>query len=277
MMTTVEAPETVEGWYVQHDFFRFQWSLWRTFTPAKRNRVIEEAAAWLKLQTQTDRGDSASYNVVGHKSDLLLTHFRPSLEALNQVKISLRQTEFFAYLEPVYGYLSVIELGMYEVIGAARRKLEAQGLEEGTDAYQRAYQEELQQQKEALQDRLYPEIPSGRYQCFYPMNKRRGETHNWYTLSMDERRNLMRGHGMTGRRYAGRVKQIISGSVGFDDWEWGVSLFADDPLVFKKLVYEMRFDAASALYGEFGEFFVGIRFEPEEIGHVLSGTLTSST
>ncbi len=92
---------------------------------------------------------------------------------------------------------------------------------------------------------------------------------------MDERRSLMRGHGMTGRRYAGRVKQIISGSVGFDDWEWGVSLFADDPLVFKKLVYEMRFDAASALYGEFGEFFVGIRFEPDEFGQVLSGTLTA--
>ena len=275
-MTTVEAPETIEGWYVQHDLFTFQWSLWRTLAPAKRNRLIEEAAAWLKAQAQTERGDSAAFNVVGHKGDLLLTHFRPSLETLNHVKVSLRQTEFFAYLEPVYGYLSVIELGLYEVIGAVRRKLASQGLEEGTDTYSTAYQEELQQQKEALQDRLFPEIPPGRYQCFYPMNKRRGEIHNWYTLSMDERRSLMRGHGMTGRRYAGRVQQIISGSVGFDDWEWGVSLFSDDPLVFKKLIYDMRFDAASSLYGEFGEFFVGIRFEPEELGHVLSGTLRSS-
>ena len=89
---------------------------------------------------------------------------------------------------------------------------------------------------------------------------------------MDERRELMRGHGMVGRKYAGKVKQIISGSVGFDDWEWGVSLFAADPLVFKKLVYEMRFDPVSALYGEFGEFFVGIRFEPAAIGALLSGT-----
>jgi len=274
-MTTVEAPETIEGWYVQHDLFTFQWSLWRTLAPAKRNRLIEEAAAWLKVQMQTERGDSAAFNVVGHKGDVLLTHFRPSLEALNQVKVSLRQTEFFAYLEPVYGYLSVIELGMYEVIGVVKRKLEAQGLEEGTEAYHTAYQEEMEQQKLVLQERLYPEIPAGRYQCFYPMNKRRGETHNWYTLSMDERRSLMRGHGLTGRRYAGRVKQIISGSVGLDDWEWGVSLFSDDPLVFKKLVYEMRFDAASSLYGEFGEFFVGIRFEPDELGHVLSGTLAA--
>ena len=276
-MTTVEAPETIEGWYVQHDLFAFQWPVWRTLAPAKRHRLIEEAAAWLKAQAQTERGDSAAFNVVGHKGDLLLTHFRPNLEALNQVKASLRQTEFFGYLEPVYGYLSVIELGLYEVIGAVQRQLQGRGVAEGSEAYEAAYQEELQRQKEALHDRLYPDIPAGRYQCFYPMNKRRGETHNWYALSMDERRNLMRGHGMIGRRYAGRVKQIISGSVGFDDWEWGVSLFADDPLVFKKLIYEMRFDAASSHYGEFGEFFVGIRFEPEEIGQVLAGTLGASS
>ncbi len=274
-MTMVEAPETIEGWYVQHDLFTFQWSLWRTLAPAKRNQLIEEASQWLTTQARAERGDSAAFSLVGHKGDLLLTHFRPTLESLNQVKVSLRHTEFYTYLEPVYGYLSVIELGMYEVIGMVKRKLDAQGLEEGTDAYQQAYQEELQEQKVLLEDRLHPDIPPGRYQCFYPMNKRRGETHNWYALSMDERRSLMRGHGMVGRRYAGRVKQIISGSVGFDDWEWGVSLFSDDPLVFKKLIYEMRFDAASSLYGEFGEFFVGIRFEPDELSHVLAGTFTS--
>ena len=107
--------------------------------------------------------------------------------------------------------------------------------------------------------------------CFYPMNKKRGEVHNWYALSMEERRQLMRGHGMVGRKYAGKVTQIISGSVGFDDWEWGVSLFADDPLVFKKLIYEMRFDPASAHYALFGAFYVGIRFQPSEIGPLLAG------
>jgi chlorite dismutase len=107
------------------------------------------------------------------------------------------------------------------------------------------------------------------------MSKQRGETHNWYALPMEERRQLMRGHGMVGRKYAGQVTQIISGSVGFDAWEWGVSLFADDPLVFKKLVYEMRFDPASALYALFGDFYVGLRFQPAELGAVLSGTLPS--
>jgi hydrogen peroxide-dependent heme synthase len=270
-MTQVEAPETIEGWYVQHDIYTVQWAAWRTLASEKRERIIEDSAAWLREQAEPEQGSSAFFSLVGQKGDLLLTHFRPQLEALNQVKLGLRQLDLFAYLQPSYGYLSVIELGMYELIGAVQRKLSASGLEVGTEAYDAAYQHELQQQKEAMSDRLFPPIPPGRYQCFYPMSKKRGETHNWYALPMEERRQLMRGHGMVGRKYAGRVKQIVSGSVGFDDWEWGVSLFADDPLVFKKLVYDMRFDAASSLYALFGEFFVGIRFEPADIGLLLSG------
>ena len=90
--------------------------------------------------------------------------------------------------------------------------------------------------------RLDPPVPPHKYLCFYPMDKKRGEDRNWYTVPIDKRRDMMREHGMIGRRYTGRVKQIILGSIGFDDWEWGVDLFADDPLVFKQLIYEMRFD-----------------------------------
>ena len=271
-MTSVEAPETIEGWYVQHDLYTVRWPEWQSLGQAQRDAMVEEMSAWLRTQATPERGDSAYFSVLGQKGDVLLTHFRPSLEALNQVKLSLRQLAFFGYLQPAFSYLSVIELGMYEIVGMVKRQLSAQNLEEGTEAYETAYQEALDEQKVALQDRLHPSIPEGRYQCFYPMNKRRGETYNWYALPMDERRQLMRGHGMVGRNYAGRVKQIISGSVGFDDWEWGVSLFSDDPLVFKKLVYEMRFDGASSRYGEFGDFFVGIRFVPSDIGIILSGT-----
>ena len=89
------------------------------------------------------------------------------------------------------------------------------------------------------------------------MNKHRGEAKNWYATPFEERARMMRDHGVIGRGYAGQVNQIISGSIGFDDWEWGVDLFADDPVVFKKLVYEMRFDEASSWYGEFGPFYVG--------------------
>ena len=117
--------------------------------------------------------------------------------------------------------------------------------------------------------RLWPTIPARRYLCFYPMNKRRSGGDNWYQLPIEERRRLMHDHGMVGRRYAGQVTQIISGSVGFDDWEWGVDLFADDPLVFKKLVYEMRFDESSARFAEFGPFLVAIRLAPGDLGKFL--------
>lgn len=274
-MQTSEAPETLEGWYMQHDMLTVNWPQWHALTPSQRDAIIEESAAWLGEQATPEQGSSAFFSLLGHKGDLLLVHFRPSLEALNGVKLGLRQTGLFAYLQPVYGYLSVLELGLYEVVAAVQRTLAAAGLVSGTEAYEAAYQRELARQKEAMRDRLYPAMPERRYVSFYPMSKKRGETQNWYALSMDERRQLMRGHGLVGRKYAGKVTQIISGSVGFDDWEWGVSLFADDPLVFKKLVYDMRFDPASALYALFGEFYVGIRFQPAELGAVLSGTLPS--
>jgi len=105
------------------------------------------------------------------------------------------------------------------------------------------------------------------------MDKKRGEIKNWYEVSIRDRQRLMHEHGLIGRKYAGSVKQIISGSIGFDDWEWGVDLFADDPLVFKKLIYEMRFDEASAAYALFGSFYIGLRFRAEDLGAWLSGTI----
>jgi peroxiredoxin len=109
------------------------------------------------------------------------------------------------------------------------------------------------------------------------MNKFRGEARNWYSEPIGERQRMMREHGMIGRHYAGRVNQIISGSIGFDDWEWGVDLFADDPLVFKKLVYEMRFDEASAVYGLFGTFYVGLRFAAGQLASLFDGKAPSFT
>ena len=114
-------------------------------------------------------------------------------------------------------------------------------------------------------------MPPHRYLCFYPMDKKRGEKNNWYDVPIADRRRMMRDHGMIGRRYAGKVKQIISGSIGFDDWEWGVDLFAEDPLVFKKLIYEMRFDEASSLYALFGKFYISLRFPASELGTYLQG------
>ncbi len=121
--------------------------------------------------------------------------------------------------------------------------------------------------------RLYPEIPPARYLCFYPMDRKRGETKNWYQEPMADRQRMMHEHGMIGRRYADSVRQIITGSIGFDDWEWGVDLFADDPLVFKRLIYEMRFDEVSAVYALFGSFYVGLRVPAAGLSDLLEGSL----
>ena len=270
-MTRSEAPETLEGWYIQHDMYTVNWPKWRNQGSLEHRLAIEQSTNWLTAQAAPEQGMSAFFSVLGQKADIMAVHFRPTLEALNGVELSLRQTRLFECLRPAYSYLSVVELGLYEVLGVVNRKLAAEGLEPGVEGYEAARERELAAQKEALHPRLYPAVPNGRYVCFYPMDKKRGETYNWYALSMEERRQLMRGHGMVGRKYAGKVTQIISGSVGFDDWEWGVTLFADDPLVFKKLIYEMRFDSASSRYALFGGFYVGIRFEPPEIGALLSG------
>ena len=112
-------------------------------------------------------------------------------------------------------------------------------------------------QRQAMAPRLFPAIPDTKYICFYPMDRKRGEQVNWYNVPFAERQRMMHEHGLIGRRYGDRVKQIISGSIGMDDWEWGVDLFADDPVVFKKLIYEMRFDEVSAVYALFGAVLRG--------------------
>ena len=130
----------------------------------------------------------------------------------------------------------------------------------GDAAYRARLGERVERERasEHVQRRLYPPLPGDMpYVCFYPMSKRREADANWYTLPLSERSQLMHAHGQVGRGYAGRVQQIITGSIGLDDWEWGVTLFAREPLEFKKLVTDMRFDRASAVYAEFGEFFVG--------------------
>jgi chlorite dismutase len=159
----------------------------------------------------------------------------------------------------------VIELGLYESTGKVYRDLVDQGIQPHSPEWNNGIAETLERQRAAMAPRLYPEMPDSKFCCFYPMNRRRGESKNWYQLPIAERARQMKEHGLVGRRYAGDVKQIISGSIGFDDWEWGVDLFADDPLVFKKLIYEMRFDEVSAVYADFGTFFVGRRWKAADL------------
>jgi chlorite dismutase len=164
-----------------------------------------------------------------------------------------------------------VELGMYEMTALLHSRLAEKGLAQGSPEFESAFDAEMVEQEKRVHGRLFLEVPRRRFVCFYPMNKRRGEIKNWYAVPVEERGRMMRDHGTIGRHYAGQVTQVISGSIGFDDWEWGVDLFADDPLVFKKLIYEMRFDEASAWYAEFGPFYTGLQFSAEELPRFLDG------
>jgi chlorite dismutase len=207
---------------------------------------------------------------MGHKGDLMLVHFRKSMDALHQAQLDVGR---FArdFLEPTGSYLSVVELGLYDSTGRMWRTFAEQGLKPGSDEWRQAQEEELERQRKAMEPRLFPAIPPHRYLCFYPMDRRRGEERNWYTVPFHDRNRMMHEHGLVGRRYADVVKQIISGSIGFDDWEWGVDLFSEDPVWFKKLIYEMRFDEVSAVYAQFGTFYIGIRTPFEHLPQLLRG------
>jgi peroxiredoxin len=251
------VPLTLEGLSVLHQMFRFRWPEWRKLTPARQQEIAREAAA--VLTPAEDAGQSAVYSMLGHKGDLMLVHFRDSFDELNSAELQLNRTALQEYLEPVHSYLSVIELGLYDSSVKLFRQLSERGVMPLSEEWNREIEETLERQRQAMHSRLYPKIPDSRYLCFYPMDRKRGEEKNWYMLPIEERQRQMEEHGMVGRRYAGRVQQIITGSVGFDDWEWGVDLFAPEPMVFKKLIYEMRFDQVSAEYAAFGQFFIGLR------------------
>lgn len=265
------VPLTIEGYAVLHQMMKFRWAAWRPLRPAHKAEIADEAAELLHKWEESTSGQSGLYSLIGHKGDLMLVHFRESFDELNRAEMQFAHLRLSDYLEPSTSYLSVIELGLYESSLKTYRELADRGLEPHSEEWNQAIHDTLERQREAMRPRLFPEIPKGRYVCFYPMDRRRGEDKNWYTLPMSERARQMHEHGLVGRRYAGDVKQIISGSIGFDDWEWGVDLFADDPLVFKKLIYEMRFDEVSAVYAQFGHFYVGIRCSWCNLGKLLSG------
>ena len=218
-------------------------------------------------------GPSALYSLVGHKGDLLWLHFRKSVDELNRAELCLARLRLADFLEPATSYLSVVELGLYDSSIKLYRTLAQRGIEPHSPEWNAEVEALLAMQRKAMQPRLYPQIPPQRYLCFYPMNRQRGERKNFYTLPIAGRGRMIREHGLVGRRYSDRVRQIVSGSIGFDDWEWGVDLFADHPLDFKKLIYEMRFDEVSAVYALFGPFYLGLRVAAAQLGAPLEGEL----
>ena len=249
-----EVPPTDEGWYVLHDFRTIDWDAWRAAPHQDRQRAIDDGVDYFTAHESVDEGESAVFSIVGHKADLLVLHLRPTLDELSQAERRFEQTALAGFSEQSTGYVSVTEVSGYV-----------------SDAYFEEDGEVDTGLKRYIEGKLEPEIPDDEYVSFYPMSKRRGEEYNWYELSFDDRAELMSGHGETGKQYAGKIKQVISSSVGFDDHEWGVTLFAAEPTDIKDIVYEMRFDEATSKYGEFGSFYIGRRFPPSDLGAYLAG------
>lgn len=238
--------KTIEGWYCLHDFRTINWAKWRQASSQERELALHEfknlISKWENVETK-QQGSHAVYTVVGQKADLLFMILRPTMKELNEVETEFNKTLLAQFTSPSYSYLSVIEKSSYSQMP------------------ENPYEDPVMRAK------LYPIIPKTDYICFYPMSKLRSENKdkNWFMLPIEERKRLMFEHIETGRPYTKQVKRIITGSTGFDDYEWGVSLFCDDALQFKKLIYETRYDEVSAIYGIFGSFYIGALLKQDQI------------
>ena len=243
-------PETVEGWYALHQIYR---------SPAGED-AHKKLEPGENRESPSGRGWSTWVRLIGSPADLMLIHFRPTLDDIASAQDASRHWIASLGLELAYSFLSVTEAGLYHITAQLAADAEKRGGKIGDEAYRAEMSQRVtaELESEHVKRRLYPQpSPDMPWVCFYPMSKKREPGQNWYSLPLEERSRLMHAHGMTGRKYAGRIQQIITGAIGFDAWEWGVTLFARDPLDFKRIVTEMRFDEVSAKYAEFGDFYVG--------------------
>jgi peroxiredoxin len=268
-----DVPESLDGWHILHRMFRFDRRQFDDLDEARRSAITREAIAALAPLHQAESGDCALAQLLGHKADLMMTHYARSFDELARAQTLVDKLGLSDFLVPESSYVSILELGMYEATGRIHAELRERALKPHSPDWIAAFDALLEEQARNPRNasRLWAKVPARRYVCFYPMDKKRDPGANWYSLPYEERAALMLDHGKIGRSFHGLVTQVISGSIGFDDYEWGVDLYADDPLVFKKLVYEMRFDEASAKYGIFGPFVTGMQFAIEELPHFLAG------
>jgi chlorite dismutase len=241
------------GWGVLHLFYKVDRERAER-EPGGAKRVVDAIAS-----LQADGHRVLVFAVLGHKADLGVMAYGPDLARLHAFESELAATP----LVPTWSFVSLTERSEYtSTADDERARLVAEGvggaeLEEKVDAF-------ATRMEHYIDARLHPQLPAKAVIGFYPMSKRRDAGANWYELPFEERKRLMGGHARVGRQYAGRVLQLITGSTGLDDWEWGVTLLTDDPVVLKDIVNEMRFDEASARYAEFGPFFSGLVLEPAD-------------
>jgi len=256
-----------EGWHVLHLFYRVEQSQWQMLTPEEQMDAKKHLSALVKETRASPSTQLLTFGMLTPKADLGFMLLTDDLHHAQSIEKSLSLSLGPDSLDPVYSFYSLTERTEYtttEEDYIATLKSE-KNLSEGSEEFQRAVNEFHTRMKKYLQDRLYPNMPDWPIFCFYPMTKRRNAGQNWYALPLETRKKLMMGHAKVGRQYAGRVRQLITGAIGLDDAEWGVTLFAHDTFQIKSIVYEMRFDTVSAEYADFGEFYIGIQLPLDQI------------
>jgi len=244
------------GWGVLHLYYRLDRAR-AAADPGSAKRLVAAVES-----LRADGHQALVCSVLGHKADLGVMALGPDLERLARFQAEVLDGPF----EPVYSFVSLTEASPYtSTDDDERARLEAEENITDADAVEARLAPWRERMAHYREHRLHPQLPAKQLLCFYPMTKRRGERDNWYVLPFEERKRLMAGHARVGRTYAGRVLQLITGATGLDDWEWGVTLLADDADVLKDIVHEMRFDEVSARYAEFGPFYVGLVGEPADV------------
>ncbi|WP_018257308.1 heme-binding protein [Halomicrobium katesii] len=254
-----EPPQTEEGWYVLHDLRHVDWDAWRAAPERDRDRALTDGIDYLEYfeaVEDSSEGQSAVYTVLGDKADLMILHLRPTMADLDAAERQFEQTEFARYTEQATSYVSVTE---------------ASGYTEKAREYFDGEVDDDSGLAQYIQARLHPDVPDEEFVCFYPMSKRREPDQNWYDLPFAERAEHIKRHGDIGRQYGGKVEQMIAGSIGFDDHEWGITLWSDDMTHVKDLLTQMRFDPSTSKFADFGRFYVGRRFAPSDLPAVMNG------
>jgi len=258
----VSAVVPSEGWGVLHLFFHLRREALED--PAAAGKDL---AARLRAFGARDDQQVLAFSVLGAKADLGLMLLCPDLSRLDQFSVELATAPIGPALLASASYVSLTERSEYAatVEDESRRLVDEEGLAEGDPEHAEALRAFADRAATYAEHRLHPRLPQRRMLGFYPMSKRRAGADNWYQLDFAARKGLMQGHAAVGRGFRGRVLQLITTSTGLDDWEWGVTLLADDPKALRDIVYEMRFDEVSARYAEFGPFVTGLVLDPDEL------------
>jgi chlorite dismutase len=251
-----------EGWHVMHLFYHVDHAQWSLYSDEEQRQAKTRLTELVQEIRATPDTHLLIFSVATPKADLGFMLLTPDLQVANMFEKQLSLSLGPEILSPTYSYLSQTESSEYTTSReqyAAETLGTEEGLVEGTPEFEAGLKAFDERMAHYLKHRLYPVLPDWPVICFYPMSKRRNGADNWYSLDFEARKKLMAGHARVGRTYSGRILQLITGSTGLDEFEWGVTLLAKDTIDIKSIVYEMRFDEVTARYGEFGDFYIGMQ------------------